>query len=73
MPSGKFVPGSFSHENTRLKLEEGAWLGEEEMILFDEEDIRRNAEFEKILGFDTSPIAKMTIKSNPVKSDGCFY
>lgn len=41
MPSCKFLPGSFSATNTRLSFEDSAWLGEEEMILFDEEDIKK--------------------------------
>lgn len=41
VPSGKFLPGTFSSTNSKLQLEQDAWFGEEEMIVFDEDDIKR--------------------------------
>ena len=39
LPCNKFLPGSFSVENMNFKLQNNSWLGEEEMIIFDEVDI----------------------------------
>ena len=42
--SHSFMPADFSNESKRLRLEKGARLGEEMMIRFDEEELKRERE-----------------------------
>ena len=42
--SHTFMPADFSNESKRLKLEKGARLGEEMMIRFDEQALKRERE-----------------------------
>ena len=42
--SHTFMPSDFSNESKRLKLERGATLGEEMMIRFDDQELKKERE-----------------------------
>ena len=37
----KYLPKHFSTDNSEFRLDKEAWLGEEELIIFDEKDIKK--------------------------------